>query len=371
MISPSNAMQAAHLLLNDQQLSNRTLLLDFNGYCLRLLSNAPQILQELAEYFRPFVRQSSHSSIRDLIIIESQSFPFELDWSDWSREAGKSNRKDACADLLDARVIKKVRTGMMFLQSATHLIASGPSLANLNQVINFINNQFMIWLQHHNWLICHASAVAKGQVSVAFAGFSGGGKSTTMLHLMNAADCSYVTNDRLFIRVNDEGVEAQGIPKLPRVNPGTLMHNPRLHNILPEQEHARLENMPVEELWQLEQKYDVDIEDTYGRPQQLAKTQLRHLVILNWQRDADTATTIQPVKEQRLIDLLPAIMKSAGPFYYSPEGEFFKDRTPLSVEQYQAVLQHVTLWEVSGKVDFDCVVNHCLSLWGTAEMDKK
>jgi hypothetical protein len=47
-------------------------------------------------------------------------------------------------------------------------------------------------------------------------------------HRLYRDGVSYLTNDRLFVRSGPDGVEAVGIPKLPRVNPsGKIVHNSR------------------------------------------------------------------------------------------------------------------------------------------------
>ena len=135
-----------------------------------------------------------------------------LNFIDWAREPGKTGRKDSYVDLLGGRLLRKVRTGMVFLQSDTWRIAAGPCEANDNQVINFINAQYMNDLQRHDWLICHAAGLVRGERAVAIAGFSGGGKSTVMLRAMEHPSLDYLTNDRLFIRGDEQGVQAAGIP---------------------------------------------------------------------------------------------------------------------------------------------------------------
>ena len=58
---------------------------------------------------------------------------------------------------------------------------------------------------------------------LGIAGFSGGGKSTLMLQLLDNDEVSYLTNDRLFIHAGSGQIMARGIPKLPRINPGTIV----------------------------------------------------------------------------------------------------------------------------------------------------
>jgi len=76
-----------------------------------------------------------------------------------------------------------------------------------------------LW-KRRDWQLCHAAAIAGGAGVVAFAGFSGGGKSTLMLQLMSAGDYRFVSNDRLLIAPCNNVVTALGIAKMPRVNPG-------------------------------------------------------------------------------------------------------------------------------------------------------
>ena len=92
---------------------------------------------------------------------------------DWAREPGKKGRKDAYVDLTDGRLVRKVRTGLLFLQRDGAVIAAGPCRQHPNQVINFVNAQYMNRLQQQGWLICHAAALTANERAIGFAGFSG------------------------------------------------------------------------------------------------------------------------------------------------------------------------------------------------------
>jgi len=330
-------------------------------------SNSAQLLDILRHYFRHIVLpikgdlpQSSDAVAIEVVAIESPVINLDLPLHDWSREAGKRGKKDAYLDLDDGRCIYKVRTGMMFLQSLEHRIAAGPCLANSNQVINFINNQYINLLQQRGYLICHAAALAEHNRAIAIAGFSGGGKSTTMLHLMSDPRFDYVTNDRLFIRTDGGNMYARGIPKLPRVNPGTLLHNPQLTEILPQARIAELQAMPAEELWDLEEKYDVDVAAVYGDSRFSAEPELAHFLILNWSHDTQDQTRITEVNLADRRELLDAIMKSSGPFYQYADGSFYRDHTHLDRDAYIRMLAGVHVYEVSGSVDFEQVQQFCL-----------
>jgi HprK-related kinase B len=251
--------------------------------------------------------------------------------------------------------VRKVRTGMVFLQSQTRRIAAGPCIRYDNQVINFINAQYMNWLQNRGWLICHAAGLVRGNRTLGIAGFSGGGKSTLMLHMMENPKISYLTNDRLFIRSNGATVQAAGIPQLPRVNPGTIVHNPKLHSLIPSGERESLLAMPNEQLWELEEKYDVLIDRVYGKDRVTAEAPLGAFLVLNWRRDSDRPMDLKKVDLSERRELLGAIMKSPGPFYQFADGSFFDDDMPFNEQAYLDTLQPIATYEASGRIDFDAM----------------
>jgi len=188
------------------------------------------VIAGLRQYFS-HVPAGTGEPDMEVIAIDREAPDTGIDFVDWQREPGKTGRKDSWFDVPGGRVVRKVRTGMVFLQSETQRIAAGPCLEYDNQVINFINAQYMNWLQHRGWLICHSAGLVYRGSGFGIAGFSGGGKSTLMLHLLEHDAVSYLTNDRLFVRKEAGQTRAVGIPKLPRVNPGTIVHNARLQGL--------------------------------------------------------------------------------------------------------------------------------------------
>ena len=242
---------------------------------------------------------------------------------------------------------------MVFLQSESACVAAGPCREYDNQVINFINAQYMNWLQHRGWHICHAAGLVHGGKTLGIAGFSGGGKSTLMLRLLEHPEVNYLTNDRLFIRREDDGVQAVGIPKLPRVNPGTIVHNSRLHPLIPEKQRRALLELPADELWHLEDKYDVMVDQVYGADRITPAAPLAAFLILNWQRQSEAPLHVDQVDLVERRELLGAIMKSPGPFYQYPDGTFYGDETPLDEAAYLTQLHGVPAFEAKGRVDFE------------------
>ena len=243
-MSINDIQQAAAALQGDAVLCDDTLALRLGKCRIDMRSNSPELLAELGDYFAHVVVPFDASADMQVVAIEREVADVGVEFTDWAREPGKTGRKDAYYDLPDARLILKVRTGMLFLQSASLRMAAGPCRRYPNQVINFLNAQYMNWLQNRDFLICHAAGLVFRGCAFGIAGFSGGGKSTLMLRLLDHDEVNYLTNDRLFIRANGDAPKAIGIAKLPRVNPGTIVHNPALHSLISPQQREQLLALP-------------------------------------------------------------------------------------------------------------------------------
>ena len=206
------------------------------------------------------------------------------------------------------------------------------------------------------------SALAANERAIGFAGFSGGGKSTLMLHLMEQSGVDYLTNDRLFVRRDGEHVRARGIPKLPRVNPGTIIGNPRLHGLISQAEYDRFAAMPRDQLWDLEQKHDVHIDRVYGPGRIAPESPLAALVVLNWRRDDNSEASLEQIDLAQRPELLATIMKSPGPFYQHADGHFHADDAAFDDAAYLQVLQGVPVFEVTGRVNFPLISERVAAL---------
>jgi HprK-related kinase B len=316
-------------------------------------SNSSGLLERLARYFSHVRVEDDADAEFSVVAIEREPPRLDVEFVDWRREPGKPGRKDSYVDLEDGRLIRKVRTGMVFLQSESYRVAAGPCLANDNQVINFINAQWMNRLQQQGWLICHASGVVRDGRALAIAGLSGGGKSTLMLRLLEGAGVRYLTNDRLFVKRQQHALLGQGIPKMPRINPGTIVHSPRLQSLIPDQRREALLQLPVEELWALEDKHDVMIEAVYGNDRIVQQAPLAACIVLNWRLDSDEPTLLVRVNLRDRRDLLGAIMKLPGPFYQFADGHFLADDAPLDAQRYLDVLDGLPVYEAKGCLDFE------------------
>ena len=351
---------AVSALQDGAQLCADELYLGLSGCTLRLRSNSTEVLADLAGYFSHVVSEAQTPDV-DIIAIERDAPELDIDFIDWKREPGKTGRKDSYVDLPGGRLVRKVRTGMVFLQSEGNRIAAGPCLKYNNQVINFINSQYMNWLQNQGWLICHAAGLVYRDKCLGIAGFSGGGKSTLMLHMLDNDEVSYLTNDRLFIHAGSGPTLARGIPKLPRINPGTIVHNQKLHSLIPAQQREALLQLPAGELWELEEKYDVHVDRVYGPGRIVPEAPLAAFLILDWQRDSEMALEVEQVDLATHRDLLGALMKSPGPFYQYPDGSFQQDDTAFDEPAYLAALENTAVYVARGRVDFSALADRCLS----------
>ena len=345
-------------LISGYPLVDKPLHLQLGDCHIRIQSNSNPLIEHLEHYFSDAHSEASTVDI-DIIMIERDEVNFDIKFENWEREPGKRGRKDSYYDFPGGRILKKVRTGMVFLHSQNQRIAAGPCYQNDNQVINFINAQYMSWLQNRGWLICHAAGLQINGKGLGIAGFSGGGKSTLMLHLLESEHALYLTNDRLFVRRDVDGVKAAGIPKLPRINPGTIVHNPRLHSLITEQQRSHYLALPKAELWELEEKYDVMINESYGAGKMLQQTPLTDFIILNWKRDSDDELCLTQVDIEQRRDLLPAVMKSPGPFYQYADGHFSQDSHVLDEQAYVETLKNVNVYEASGGIDFHQLCESC------------
>ncbi len=328
-------------------------------------SNTAILVTELQYYFRSYpqgAEAEAQNSNMEIYLLESSEPAPDYPWKDWAREAGKSGRKDSHIDIHQGRLLHKVRTGMTFFQSNSSKIALGPCLKNINQIVNFINNQYMNYLQQQAHVICHAAAVSINGKGTAVAAFSGGGKSTLMLKLMDHIDAKFISNDRLFLKAEGEEVTARGVPKLPRINPGTILNNPKLLSIIDSEEQERLNNLPKAVLWDLEQKYDVMIDDVYGDNKVHLDTKLDTVLLLNWDRNNPEKPQLKKINPADNIELISAIMKSPGPFFQNENNEFLMGPEIPALEKYLAVLNKVDVYEVHGGVDFEYIAEAYLAL---------
>lgn len=373
--SPVQTLQS--LIDQTHQSAKHTVYFQLPNACYQLTSNDSDLLQALSEYFGPLIYKQPVTAI-------TQTFEFyetqgqdtliaQTPWVDWQREAGKTGRKDAIFDLTyqgeAIRLLHKVKTGMVFVQpaftaSATTSLAAkafGPADQHPNQIINFILTQYLNQHLRENWLLGHAAGLQINGKGLAIAGLSGGGKSTLMLHLLENGE-HFISNDRVLIRANSTGrLELRGIPKQPRINPGTIVHNPRLHSLITAEQHQHFLAMPDEQLRALEMKFDAPVDELYWQHCYQPQTKLDYLVILNWSATSTDPTRIKHTTLYDSPELVAALIKSPGPFYSDAQGNFLKNGITPDPQSYLDHLGQVPVLELNGKVDFEKATDQVLA----------
>jgi HprK-related kinase B len=353
-ISGSFTDQAAPLLAANP--ATLSLSLRFGQAAILVRTNSQALYDKLARYYADFPGDGSTPDI-EVTAIECPPPVFDLPYATKEREPGKTKIKEEYVDYPDGRVVRKLLTGLVFCFGGGRNYAFGPCADNDNQVVNFINNRFIERVIRQGALLFHAAGVAEAGRGLVMSGFSGAGKSTLALRIM-ARGTDFVSNDRIMVRRDGEALTMFGIPKMPRVNPGTVLFDDHLGSVMSEEDRRRFSALPAAELWDLEHKYDAMIDDCYGPGRFRLHSAMAGLVILTWKRTGEPMRTAQVDLRQRR-DLLPAFMKDVGLFFESDgPGQAGAEAT---ADDYLALLGDCPVLEISGGVDFEAAADACLA----------
>ncbi|MFH1080850.1 MAG: HprK-related kinase B [Pseudomonadota bacterium] len=333
-------------IVQDHPAQNRIFLTLGRGIRVQVLSNSPELLIRLRRYFHEFATGGETADILiHAIEIPPPDFPFSYIVKE--PDPGKTKIKEEYIDLIDGRIVRKRLTGMVFMFGHNIHIAAGPCLANDNQIVNFINNRFMEWMLIEDGLLAHAAGICWNGHGMAIAGFSGTGKSTLSLRLLEEG-AIFISNDRLILRNELFGLKMYGIPKHPRVNPGTLLASRRLERIIGDDDRPAFKQLSENELWHLEKKYDVHVHEVFGAGRFRLEAALKGVVVLTWKRNRE-ATTIRAVDFAVRGELLEAFMKPVGLFFNTDSGEI----PDFSPENYITTMKNCPAFEITGGVDFE------------------
>ncbi|MFT4797801.1 MAG: HprK-related kinase B [Candidatus Azotimanducaceae bacterium] len=340
------------------QACDKPLYLNFDGFVVQFNTNSSALISELQVYYQHFMVADT---ARVDQIVEGLQTPDEIlpsfDWQIKQPDAGKSKVKEHLLFAAEGKVVRKVLTGVHLFFIGDRRVCVGPLEDNPNQVVNFINNMHLDHLLAPHGQLFHASAVCANGVGLGMAGQSGKGKSTLALRLLQQG-LDLVSNDRLVVQASTtSGLDMFGIAKYPRVNPGTVINQPELVDIVTPENLVRYQAMSSDMLWDLEEKYDAFVEPAFGCKFKLTAS-MKMFVILNWDRNDPSPPRLMRAQPESCPELVETVMKSPGvmlPVSAARIGE-------AKVKPYVDLLKHCELLILSGGVDFDLAASEIKSL---------
>lgn len=346
--------------------------LEFHGCRMNIRSNSEPLVLALKRYYRGFEetpRKTGPQIEIGFIERDEPNLDGVFDPRTWKTENPRS--KEEYVDLPNGRLVRKSSTGMIFVFGGDVHLGCGPCIENCNQVVNFINNRFMQrLLRKDGYLLGHAAGVSYKGAGISLAGPSGSGKSTLALHLMSR-DGDFTSNDRLMIRKFDNCVEMVGVPKLPRVNPGTIVTNEDLHHMMSRKKLEAAKCLNRRELRRLEEKHDVYIDECFGENRFRLSSRMNALVLLNWFTDGH-CFKISKVNLRKRRELLSLFMKTTGLFHDTGFDQCLYKRD-IAVcpdeEEYLDVLDECDVYEFSGNISFQDAADACMHYLKTGKME--
>jgi HprK-related kinase B len=316
----------------------------------KVLTNDVEVAAGLRRYYAPYLAGEVARPASVVSLIQGRLEPGG-EFSDVPRADGK-RVKEAVQEVAGGRLILKRATGVVMGLSSTRAFAVGDMRGNLNQGINLINHCYAKAILARGYRLLHASGVTWQGRTAALVGVPGAGKSTAALHCVEAG-FRFLSNDRVLAKPLADGVEALGYPKQPRVNPGTLLHHPRLASLLEAEEREALAALPAADLWRLERKIDVDLDAIYGCGTVELRGRLEALVLLGWRLDG-RGFGVRELDAAQASTRLALFSKDLGAFDLSRPGA-----GPASADgdgPYRPLLERVRLLEVWGRTDFQRLV---------------
>lgn len=305
-------------------------------------TNSLRLASRLSSYFRGFLATSGDPDTT----ITAIAGPAHYDASRLQPWRPKPDRvpKESYYDDGSTRVILKNRTGILITVSPFGCTVAGDVEQHWNQVVNLIGTQFGIAMQDAGYAMVHASAVAVsgGNDALIFLGNSGSGKTSLALQLIEQGGHEYVSNDRVLMKPVGEAVDVVGIPKKPRVNPGTMLASERLRRFVSLPRRHRYEALPSDKLWDLEDKTDVDVESALGVRWRLNAT-LARAYSLEWKPRGE-GLHVAPLGAHAALAAMRATAKDFGCF------DLNLPRRNFDTQLHQ-IAERVKFIRITGKAD--------------------
>lgn len=325
----------------------RELLLDFDGFVIRFLTNSSRLQANLEDYFSHFLAGDTVQVDRTVEGLQSGSPEIEGQWQVKQPDPGKTRIKEHILHGEGYRVVRKILTGVHLFFAGDRYVCVGPLEDNPNQVVNFINNVYLDELLADSGQLFHAAGVSTAGKGLGLAGRSGKGKSTLALKLLDRG-LDLVSNDRLVVDQAGPALTMRGIAKYPRINPGTVINEPKLIEMASASDLERYLALSDDALWELEEKYDAFVEDAFGS-EFILSARMNMFVSLAWDRRSTAPTKLTRAEPREHPELVEAVMKMPGVMLPRANERIGAP----AIEDYVALLSACDFYILSGTVDFD------------------
>jgi HprK-related kinase B len=302
--------------------------LRFLQYRIDVETNSLRAATRLQSYFRGYLAADMSKPALVLHALRARPAYDPTKMKVWQRPSNPDRApKESYYDARGTRYILKNRTGMLIELGEGRAAIIGDIEQNLNQVVNLVGTVFGLSLANKGYAMVHASAVVRAGTDEAtiFLGNSGSGKSSLALQLIERGGFDFLSNDRVLLKVTSSGIHAVGLPKKPRVNPGTLLASKSLSKLLSAKKRPLYEGLPAEELWQIEDKTDVDVTRTLHARERLGASLVK-VYSLGW-RTSGTGLETRTLESAAALEAMRITAKDFGIFdiggeTYDPEREF-------------------------------------------------
>lgn len=338
------------------------LLLDLHGVTIEVNTDADEVAAVLRSYYADYLAADQFAEARYRVDAHQRWITVDRDELSIYVEAGKTKPKEAFLDDAGAglRLMLKVRSGVLALLGRRHVRVAGDLVRFSNQLNNIINAVFIIDRMDAGYTLFHASALARGDRGMIVSGRSGAGKSSAAIWTLDHG-LSIISNDRLLARrapgAGTGAIPMLGVPKKPRINPGTIVGNPKLHGMMDPAELARYRAMPKAELWHVEHKFDLDVKSVFGPEAEQATAMLHAAFFIDWEVESSEPCRCGPLPRERYPEFYRAVFKDGGVFDLSNSETSLK---PHHEAEYERVLEGIPVHHVTGGVSFEALVESIL-----------
>jgi HprK-related kinase B len=291
-----------------------TVRLKFLDFRIDIDTNSLRVASRLTSYFGGYLAAGGGSPMR-LVALQAEPEYDAARFKVWARPSQPDRvPKESYYDARGVRYVLKNRTGVLITISEAGATISGDVERNVAQVVNLIGTLFGLSYLDRGYAMLHGSAVvaADGDEATVFLGNSGSGKSSLALQLIERGGYDYLSNDRVLVHVERGAVRVVGLPKKPRVNPGTLLASKQLARLLPAHKRPMYEQLSPADLWKLEDKTDVDVAGVLGARERL-EGRLVRVYSLEW-KPGGKGLTIEPLMEDEALAAMRVTAKDFGPF---------------------------------------------------------